>query len=112
MHPQIRQRGPGRCPICAMDLIPVENLSSEQAQIEQRAGLEVEAVTYRDLFKEIRVTGKMDYNERQVAFISARTGGRVDRVYADFTGIRVKKGDHLVDIYSPELFVAQGVPPT
>jgi Cu(I)/Ag(I) efflux system membrane fusion protein len=32
----------------------------------------------------------------------------VDRVYADFTGIQVKKGDHLVDIYTPDLFLAQG----
>ncbi len=108
MHPQIRQPGPGRCPICGMDLVPVAKLSSEQAELEQRAGVETEPVAYRELSKEIRVTGKLDYNERQVAYISARIGGRVDTVHADFAGIRVKKDDHLVDIYSPDLFVAQG----
>lgn len=108
MHPQIRQSRPGRCPICGMDLIPVEKLSEEKTHIEQRAGVEVEPVKYRELFKEVRTVGKLDYNERQVAYISARIAGRVDRVYADFTGIQVKKGDHLVDIYSPDLFVAQG----
>lgn len=107
MHPQIRQAGPGRCPICGMDLIPVERLAREQSQIEQRAGLETEPVTYRELFKELRTVGKLNYNERQVAYLTARIAGRVDRVFADFTGIQVKKGDHLVDIYSPELFVAQ-----
>src|SRR5262249_43108584 len=50
----------------------------------------------------------LDYNESRVAYLTARIAGRVDRVYADFTGIQVKQGDHLVDIYSPELFVAQG----
>jgi Cu(I)/Ag(I) efflux system membrane fusion protein len=55
----------------------------------------------------VRTVGRLDYNERQVAYITARIPGRVDRVYADFTGIQVKKGDHLVDIYSPELVVAQ-----
>lgn len=108
MHPQIRLPGPGRCPICGMELIPVSQLSSEQAELDKRAGVETESIAARELFKEIRVTGKLDYNERQVAFISARIAGRVDRVYADFTGIRVKKNDHLVDIYSPDLFIAQG----
>jgi Cu(I)/Ag(I) efflux system membrane fusion protein len=91
-----------------MDLIPVERLSGEQTQIEQRAGLEIEPVEYRELVKEVRTVGKLDYNERQVAVISARVTGFIDRLYADFTGIKVKKGDHLADIYSPDLFVAQG----
>ena len=41
MHPQVRQPRPGRCPICGMDLIPVEKLSEEKAHVEQRAGVEV-----------------------------------------------------------------------
>lgn len=105
MHPQVRQPGPGRCPICGMDLIPIEQLSREQSQLEQRAGLETEPMAYRELFKEVRTVGKLDYNERQVAFLTARIAGRVDRLYADFTGIPVKKGDHLVEIYSPDLVV-------
>jgi Cu(I)/Ag(I) efflux system membrane fusion protein len=76
--------------------------------VEQRAGLEVEPVGYRELFKEVRTVGKLDYNEGRVAYIAARIAGRVDRIHVDFTGIQVKKGYHLVDIYSPELFLAQG----
>lgn len=63
---------------------------------------------YRELYKEVHTVGKLDYNEGRVAYIAARIAGRVDRIYADFTGIQVKKGEHLVDIYSPDLFVAQG----
>ena len=108
MHPQIRLPTPGDCPLCGMKLIPVSNLSGEREQLEQRAGLEVEAIRRRELFKEIRTVGKLDYSERQVEFISSRVAGRVDRVFADFTGLDVKKGDHLVEIYSPMLNVAQG----
>lgn len=105
MHPQIRQTGPGKCPLCGMDLVPVSQLAAEQAALQTRAGLETEAVIYRELFKEIRTVGKLDYNERQVAYITARIAGRLDRLYADFPGIPVRKGDHLADIYSPDLVV-------
>jgi Cu(I)/Ag(I) efflux system membrane fusion protein len=107
MHPQVRLDKPGRCPICGMSLIPVSQLESEQLRVKQRAGLETEPVQYRQLFKEVRTVGKLDYNERRVAYITARIDGRVDRVYADFTGIQVKAKDHLVDIYSPDLYTAQ-----
>ncbi len=106
MHPQIRQPRPGQCPICGMNLIPVAQLATEQADMPP-IGVETEAIAFRELFKEIRTVGKIDYNERRMAYISARIAGRVDRVYADFTGIQVKPKDHLVDIYSPDLFVAQ-----
>jgi Cu(I)/Ag(I) efflux system membrane fusion protein len=86
-----------------MNLVPVERVAAEQAQLEQRGGLEVEPVAYRELFREVRTVGKLDYNESRVAYIPARIAGRIDRLYADFTGIQVKKGDHLAEIYSPEL---------
>lgn len=107
MHPQIRLPAPGPCPICGMKLIPVSQLSNAKDDLEKRAGLETEIVRHRELFKEIRTVGKLDYNERQVELITARIAGRVDRIFADFTGLDVKKGDHLVEIYSPELYSAQ-----
>jgi Cu(I)/Ag(I) efflux system membrane fusion protein len=90
-----------------MKLIPVSQLESEQTQVTQRAGLETEKVGYRALFKEIRAPGKLDYNERRVKVIAARVEGRVDRVHADFVGIKVNENYHLVDIYSPGLVSAQ-----
>ncbi|MBX9790595.1 MAG: efflux RND transporter periplasmic adaptor subunit [Pirellulales bacterium] len=107
MHPQIRLPRPGRCPICGMTLIRATQLASEQARIEQTAGLQTTKIVPRELFKELRTVGKIDYNERAVAYLTARVAGRVDRVYADFVGIRVKKGEHLVDIYSPDLYSGQ-----
>jgi Cu(I)/Ag(I) efflux system membrane fusion protein len=107
MHPQVRLPKPGRCPICGMNLIPVSQLSDEQSRISQQARIATQAVTFRELFKEVRTVGKLDFNERRVAHIASRVAGRVDRVFVDFTGIEVKKKDHLVSIYSPQLYVAQ-----
>lgn len=107
MHPPVRLPQSGACPICGMKLIPVSQLPNAMEDLEQRAGLETEAIQRRELFKEIRTVGKLDYSERQVELITARTAGRIDRVFADFTGLDVKKGDHLVAIYSPELYSTQ-----
>jgi membrane fusion protein, copper/silver efflux system len=103
MHPQVRMPKPGKCPICGMPLVPVSQLKS----LDDRAGVETELVTRRELFKEIRTVGKIDYNETRVAYITARIDGRVERLFVDFTGIDVEHNDHLVDIYSPSLVVAQ-----
>lgn len=109
MDPQVRLSNPGDCPICGMKLIPATPASTPGAgELSGPAGeLETAPVAYRELAREIRTVGKLDYNERRVADITARIDGRVDRLYADFTGIQVKEGDHLVDIYSPKLYQAQ-----
>jgi Cu(I)/Ag(I) efflux system membrane fusion protein len=106
MHPQVRLPQPGQCPFCGMNLIPVAQLQDVTA-MEKRAGLATEPVVYRELFKEIRTVGKLDYDENRVAYITARVAGRIDRLYVGFAGIVVKAGDHLVDIYSPRLNVDQ-----
>lgn len=101
MHPQIRHTRPGHCPICGMDLTPVRETDAN------RAAVETERVARRILFKEIRAVGKLSFDESGLASIAARVAGRVDRLYVDFTGSTVRRGQHLVDIYSPELLVAQ-----
>ncbi|MEX2139127.1 MAG: efflux RND transporter periplasmic adaptor subunit [Pirellulales bacterium] len=106
MHPQVRRDGPGQCPICGMDLIPVSQLAKEKDRLAA-IGVRTEPVAYRALAKELRTVGKLDYSENQIAYITARIEGRVDRVFADIVGTQVKKGDHLVEIYSPKLNVDQ-----
>jgi Cu(I)/Ag(I) efflux system membrane fusion protein len=107
MHPQVRLPRPGQCPICGMNLIPAAQLKPQQEQQARQAGLETEEVKLRRLVKEIRAVGKLDYSESRVEYITARVAGRADRLYVDFTGVDVKKGDHLVELYSPNLVVAQ-----
>jgi Cu(I)/Ag(I) efflux system membrane fusion protein len=116
MHPQIRQPAPGLCPICAMDLIPVtgggdDGLSPRELRLspsaQKLAGIVTMAAERRFIPAEVRLSGKVDYDETRMGHIAARVSGRLDRLYVDFTGMRVSKGDHLADIYSPDLIAAQ-----
>lgn len=119
MHPQIRLDHPGRCPICGMTLVPVgdslgegsASVASDAIAIGSRgqvmARVETAAVTSRLLWKELRTVGKVELDETSVAYLTAWIDGRVDRVFADFPGTVVAKGDHLVSIYSPDLLTTQ-----
>jgi Cu(I)/Ag(I) efflux system membrane fusion protein len=113
MHPQIRQSGPGKCPICAMDLIPVARSSGGMRTLavspEAKALMSIETspVERRYVKHVIPMVGKVDYDETKLGYITAWVAGRLDRLYVDFTGIEVKKGDHMVYIYSEELYAAQ-----
>jgi len=115
MHPQIHQPKPGKCPICFMDLIPA---SSEGGDIGPRQisfsteaiklmEIETTAVQRRLVTTEIRMVGKIAYDETRIKHITAWVPGRIDRLYVDFTGITVAKGDHMVYLYSPELLEDQ-----
>jgi len=115
MHPQIRQPKPGKCPICFMDLVPVsqEDTGAAERQIsfstEATKLMEIQTTPVERKFVEaqIHMVGKVDYDESRVKYITAWVPGRIDRLYVDFTGIRVAKGDHMVYLYSPQLISAQ-----
>lgn len=118
MHPQIRMKKPGKCPICFMDLIPLKTedggsgkedavrlTMSENAK--KLAGIATTPAVRRGMHASIRMTGKVALDETRVEMISARVGGRIDRLFVDYTGVPVKSGDHLALIYSPELLSLQ-----
>ncbi len=114
MDPQIIRDGPGKCPLCGMDLVPMPTESDagprELVVSEEAAKLmEIETSTVERKFvtAEIRMAGKIDYDETRVKHITAWVPGRIDRLYVDFTGTQVSKGDHMVYLYSPELLSAQ-----
>ncbi len=116
MHTTVRETGPGQCPICNMDLVPVyedagEDLGPRQFRTSESAkalmDIQVSPVERKFVTAEIRMVGKVDYDESQVRQITARVAGWLDRLYVDYTGITVNKGDHLADIYSPEVLAAQ-----
>ena len=116
MHPQVRQPKPGRCPICAMALIPLTG--DQQAGAgprefattdEGRALMEIETAPVERKFvtATVQMVGKVEYDETRLAYITAWVPGRLDRLFVDYTGVPVRKGDHLVEMYSPELLSAQ-----
>ncbi len=116
MHPQIKLPKPGQCPICFMDLMPLaaddaddggprELTVSEAAKALMR--IETAPVERRLVTAEVRMVGKVDFDETRVSYITAWVPGRIDRLFVDYTGVPVKKGDHMVYLYSPELLSAQ-----
>jgi RND family efflux transporter MFP subunit len=117
MHPQIIRDQPGECPICGMTLIKktrgeesaeeaagVVTISPEMVQI---LGVTTETVEPHRMVKQIRAVGRIDYDERLLKVVTAHIPGRIDKLFVDFTGMKVKAGDALVWIYSPELVSTQ-----
>ncbi|MCA9253064.1 MAG: efflux RND transporter periplasmic adaptor subunit [Phycisphaerales bacterium] len=105
-----------RCPVCGMKRERIESVAMDgdsdvEIKLSQRAirlaEIATETVESRMLNKRLRTVGRVGYDETRYKMVSAWIGGRIDKLYADFTGMTVKKGDHLVEIYSPELLSAQ-----
>lgn len=116
MHPQVHLPEPGTCPLCPMDLIPVRKGAGEMTGMRQlvvspeaRAlmNVQVQPVQRRSVTATVRMVGKVDYDETRLSYITAWVPGRLDRLYVDYTGIEVREGDHMVYIYSPDLYAAQ-----
>ncbi len=114
MHPQIKMPQFGKCPICAMDLIPAtafEEGSEREVKMtdwaRKLASIQVAPVERRFLTRKMVLQGKTVYDETGVHRVTARFPGRIDRLYTDFYGMNVKKGQHLAAVYSPELLSAQ-----
>lgn len=115
MHPQIRQQEPGDCPICGMDLIPLE---AEQGEIDpmaismsptamQLANVSTAVVGTMQPVKTIRLNGKVQEDERLVLSQTSHFPGRIERLAVTFTGEYVRKGQPVAYSYSPELVTAQ-----
>ena len=117
MHPQIRMPSQSHCPICAMDLIPMaraaagELTNSRQLRMSPAAqvlaDIQTVPVVRRFVPVERRMAGKVTIDETRVRHITAWVSGRIDRLYIDYTGVRVAAGDHMAYLYSPELMTAQ-----
>jgi Cu(I)/Ag(I) efflux system membrane fusion protein len=116
MHPNIKLLKFGKCPICFMDLIPLENngnagLKPNQLKIgshaEKLMDIETSPVQRQFVESHISMTGKVDYDETGISNIASWINGRLEKLYVNYTGIPVKEGDHLAEIYSPDLITGQ-----
>ena len=116
MHPSVRLPDPdAKCPICFMDLIPITEdeggEGSERRIVLSEAAVklsEVETTNVRRFFPtaEVRLFGKVTYDETRVARLTAYFPGRLDRLFVNYLGVTVAKGDHVAEIYSPDLLAA------
>ncbi len=116
MHPQIRQPGAGRCPICGMELVPAASMTgadldelSVRIEPAQRrlANIQTAAVERAPLVTTLQTVGSIAIDESRQATIASYIDGRLERLFADYTGVVIAKGDHLAVIYSPQFHAAQ-----
>ena len=116
MHPDVVQDEPGSCPICGMQLTPVQVGGSGATQegavrvssaTLQNIGVRTTKATVEPLSRRIRTTGRFEANERLMTAVSPKVGGWIDTLHVDYEGARVQAGDPLFEIYSPELVATQ-----
>jgi Cu(I)/Ag(I) efflux system membrane fusion protein len=101
----------GRCPVCGMELVLSTTGGGESdtrsIQIDPAArrvaNIHTLAVKAISMSRDIRAVGELSYDEGKLKTISAYVDGRIERLYTDYTGVVVEKGDHLALLYSPRL---------
>lgn len=115
MHPQIRKNEPGLCPICGMDLIPLETANEggdpDSYQMSENAmklaNITTMIIGKSSANKEIRLNGKVQIDERNAYSQSTHIPGRIEQIFINFTGEKIGRGQTLATVYSPELVTAQ-----
>ncbi len=114
MHPQIRRNEPGQCPLCSMDLIPVqaqeEGVNSPlkmTAAAMKLANIQTTKLKKKIPQKEMLLNGKIQIDERSILSQTGHIAGRIEKLAVNFTGEQVRKGQLLANIYAPDLVNAQ-----
>lgn len=125
MHPQIIQDRPGQCPICGMDLVKKSELGKDEISTDHELGdvnlntvklspsqqvlANVQTVEVRTMqFQgEKTFNGYVKINESKFAHISTAVSGKIVNMFVNFEGQMVRKGQKVLEIYSPELVSTQ-----
>lgn len=116
MHPEQQSLSPGTCSICKMDLGPLAGAPKPppgtaplQLGLDrlQAIGVRTAPVIALDRSPTLRAPASLQLAERGAAEVHVRAPGFLERVLVSETGVRVHKGQHLADLYSPEIYQAQ-----
>ncbi len=118
MDPEVVRDQPGSCPICGMDLVKTGDVAKAPEELEMEAlirpsdefvlsSLPVTAVVRKNETMELLLPGDVAYDTRQIGTVSSRVSGRIEKLYVRYKYQPVRKGQRIMDIYSPELSTAQ-----
>ncbi len=124
MHPSVKMAGPGKCPICAMDLVPVRKGAGDATQSltpaaanksmfnvdprrQQLIGVRTNPVSTRALDRTISTIGRVALDERRIVHVHTKFSGWIGKVFVDYTWQHVRKGEPLFTVYSPDLVSTQ-----
>ena len=112
MHPWVVLPQPGLCPICHMDLTPIDpdKFTGEitiDPVVVQNIGVRIEPVTQGPVVRTVRTVGTIDYDETGLRDVSIKVSGWIEKLHVDSLGGTVDEGQPLFDLYSPQLYEAQ-----
>ena len=113
MHPSVKKAGPGTCPICGMDLVPVTEEQQEAGVViidevrRQLIGVRTEPVVEGPMRDTFRAVGHVTYDESALSDVNLKIHGWITKLFVSATGQRVSKGQTLFTMYSPELYNAE-----
>jgi len=113
MHPEIvTNDASATCPLCGMDLVPLEvngdvDIVTLSPTVINSLGVRTASVKQRTIYRRINSVGYIGYDENRIRTVSLRAEGWVERLVVKSVGGKVKKGDLLFEIYSPQLVNAQ-----
>ena len=116
MDPTYIRDEPGKSPM-GMDLVPVYEEEGEEKEpastiridpvTMQNMGVRLGRVQRKSLVKDIRTVGNITYDETKIFTVNTKFNGWIEKLYVNFVGDEVKKGQPLFEIYSPELVTTQ-----
>ncbi|MDE0124963.1 MAG: efflux RND transporter periplasmic adaptor subunit [Bryobacterales bacterium] len=118
MHPQVMLEGPGQCPICGMNLTPIESRPAPPAAAAgpgvhvsrnflQNFAVRTAIVERADLPARIRTIGYLEHDEARLVSVHTKFEGWIERPRVNIVGETVSKGEVLFEIYSPDLVAVQ-----
>lgn len=114
MDPNYVSEKPGKSPM-GMDLIPVyeDEVMGSGGGVKidpytvQKIGVKTAVVERRPLSRTVRTVGRVGYNETRMTDVNTKVMGWVEKLFVNYTGQSVVKGQPLLELYSPELVAAQ-----
>ena len=118
MHPAYKSDKPGIAPDCGMTLVPkyaedqrMATMPAGTVTIPQEkqvlAGVRTAVVERKSMVRDIRTTAQIVPDETRIAHVHVKVAGYVEKVFVDFVGQLVKKGQPLFTLYSPDLVSTQ-----
>lgn len=114
MHPNVVKDSPGTCPVCGMDLVPVNKTSGGEtndlmlsdSQIKL-ANITTQKVVSQPIGQMVVVNAKLTVDQNLSEIVSSRTAGRIEKLYVKETGRAIRKGEPLFQLYSETLLTLQ-----
>jgi len=123
MHPAYKSDKPGTAPDCGMDLVPVYEGDAGQAgsqskvkgysnvrlttERQQLIGVQTGVAETRSIGRTVRTVGRIAVDETRLHTVTTKFDGYIEKLYVNYTGKEVSRGQPLFSVYSPELLATQ-----